>query len=416
MRKLIHLKNAGSILTLQSAFKKDGRNLLAQDCDIILSGSIICSPDTILYVGKDQNKINSFNEDIEKEIDLTNYSVTPEIVDSHTHLVFGGDRSSEYVERLNGVDYQEIAKKGGGINHTSSQTNQLTEEELFQESIQKIDQIVQYGVGTIEIKSGYGLNIKKEIELSKVIHRLKKRYAPKIQIINTFMAAHAVPKTFKNSNEYLTKVCIPALKEVSKLDIIDFVDIFHEDGYFTENDVRKLHSIASKLNLKLRIHADEFLDNNGASIAAELGFYSADHLLAISETGIKNLAQSNTVATLLPGTGYFLGKNQAPARKLLDKGCKVAIASDYNPGSCHLDNLLLIANLAAPNYKINQAELWSSITLNASHSLGIKTQGAIIEGLRPRFSFFKTKNINEVTYSWMKNYSQRIEEVDQFFF
>lgn len=416
MKDLILLSNVGSIMTLNSAHKKNGKNLKSSDLSIEKNTSMICSRDEILYVGSNETDINRFKNRIFQNIDLSEYSVVPEIVDSHTHLVFGGNRSDEYTMRLNGATYEEIANNGGGINHTSTYTNLQNSEQLFNESVKKIEKIISYGVGTIEIKSGYGLNIAKEIELSKIIDRLKKYFAPKTQIINTFMAAHAIPKEFSDSEQYLNEVCIPSLKELAKINILDFVDIFHEKGYFNERDVRRLYLECTKLNLKMRVHADEFCDNNGAKIAAELNFSSADHLLAISDSGIKALAESNTVATLLPGTGYFLGKKQAPARKLLDAGCKVAIASDYNPGSCHIDNLILIANLAAPNYKMNQAELWASITLNAAHSLGLDNQGAIIKGLRPRFTFFKTKNLNEITYSWTTNFVTRIEAVDQFFF
>jgi imidazolonepropionase len=415
MKKFIHLKNIGSVITLLSAYKKDGRNLKPNDCDLDKNISIICSQDSIEYVGTDQNSIEMYKDRIELTVNLREYSVTPEVVDSHTHLVFGGNRSDEYVKRLNGISYQDIAKQGGGINHTSTHTNDLSAEQLFRESVMKIEQIYQYGVGTIEIKSGYGLNVEKEIELSKIIERLKKHFAPRVQILNTFMAAHAIPANYQTSDQYMKEVCIPALKEVSKLGIIDFVDIFHENGYFSAENVKELNSVCHQLGLNMRVHADEFCDNNGAEIAADLKFFSADHLLAISDMGVKALANSSTVATLLPGTGYFLGKKQAPARKLLDAGCKVAIASDFNPGSCHIDNLILLSNIAAPNYKLNQAELWSSITLNAAHSLGLKKQGAIIKGLAPRFSFFKTPDINEVTYSWTKNLSERVQEVDQFF-
>lgn len=415
MRDLIHLKNAKSILTLESAFHKDGRSLNFKDLSILKSSSIIASKNKIIYVGDESEKIKNLEDRFSLEIDMNEFVITPEIVDSHTHLIFGGNRSYEYAMRLNGASYEDIANSGGGINHTSKSTNALSEEELFNDAVKKIIKINSYGVGTIEIKSGYGLNIEKEIQLSKIINRLKKHFYPKINIINTFMAAHAVPKIYNTSSEYIKKVCIPALEEVSTLGIIDFVDIFHEEGYFNESDVETLHQSCKRLNLKMRVHADEFVDNNGAAIASKLKFNSADHLLAISEDGIKALSNSNTVATLLPGTGYFLGKPQAPARRILDAGCKVAIASDFNPGSCHVDNVVLIANMAAPTYQMNQAELWSSITLNPAHSLGLKNQGAIKVGLKPRFSYFKVNSIDEISYSWTSNFSQRILEADQFF-
>ena len=413
---LIHLSNISNVLTLDSALKKDGRNLNSEDINIVKNTSIIASKDEILYVGNDQNLINNFKNKNILKVDLADYSVTPELIDSHTHLIFGGNRCDEYVMRLNGADYEEIAKANGGITHTSNATNNEPIHRLIESARERIEKIYSYGVGTIEIKSGYGLNLKKEIELSNAIHQLKLEFSPRINIVNTFMAAHAIPKNINSSDEYIEKICIPAMEQLASLKIIDYVDIFHEKNYFTEKNVRDLYHSAKKFNIPMRVHADEFHDNNGGSIAAELNFHSADHLLSISKKGIEDLSKTNTVATLLPGTGYFLGKKQAPARELLDSGCKVAIASDFNPGSCHLDNLLFIANLAAPNYKMNQAELWAAITLNAANSLGLKNQGAIVKGFKPRFSFFKTKNLNEVNYSWMTNFSQRVKEVDQFFY
>ena len=212
------------------------------------------------------------------------------------------------------------------------------------------------------------------------------------------MAAHAVPKDYASSNQYLKNVVLPALLELSNDNIIDAVDIFHEIGYFDTHDVIELFEYAHDLGLRLKIHADEFQDNSGASLAAQYNALSADHLLCTGEAGITALANSSTVATLLPGTGYFLGKPQAKARALLDAGAKVAIASDFNPGSCHFDNLLQVASLAAPNYKMNICELWAAITINASSALGL-------DASQPRFSVFKTDSISEITYSWGRNFA-----------
>ena len=198
---------------------------------------------------------------------------------------------------------------------------------------------------------------------------------------------------------------LPTLEILSKKDILDAVDIFLEEGYFNERDVRLLYSMASSHNIPLKIHADEFIDSNGAALACELGALSADHLLAISEKGVKALSNSSTVASLLPGTGYFLGKNQCNARRLLDSGAKVSIASDYNPGSCHQYNVLKVACLSAPNYKMNSTEFWSSITLNAAASLGKNNQGKLTIGSHSKFSFFKTNSIDEITYDWDSNHA-----------
>ena len=326
-------------------------------------------------------------------------------MDAHTHIVFGGDRAQEYADRLSGVSYEEIARRGGGILLTMKQTNEASVEELFNSACERIERLHSYGIGTIEIKSGYGLNFDKEHEVALVIDKLKKKYFPTIQIFNTFLAAHDVPRSFKNSREYLEEVVIPLLEKLAPLKIIDAVDIFHEKNYFDSEDVNILFSKASALGIARKIHADELNDNDGARLAIKHECLSADHLLKISDEGISALSKAKTVATLLPGTAFFLGKPLAPARKILDGGAKVAIASDFNPGSCHCDNLLLIASMAAAQLKMNQAEIWAGITLNAGAALGLSNQGALIPGMKPRFSLFKTESLSHITYNWGRNFS-----------
>lgn len=396
-------KHFSELITLERALKKDGRNLIPSDLSIINNATLVCNTDEILWVGEDQNLPLEYSEI--SAIDMSGKVAVPEIVDSHTHLVFGGDRAQEYGMRLNGASYEEIANRGGGILNSTKGTNEITLAELFKISQQRIKTIKSYGIGTIEIKSGYGLNFEKEYEISRLIHDLKTLFSPDIQIINTFMAAHAVPREFASSYEYTRDVVLPLLDRLADEKIIDCVDIFHEKNYFSDDDVISLFERAQRLNIPVKIHADEFNDNKGAVLATKYNALSADHLLATTEDGIFALKNSSTVATLLPGTGFFLGKKQANARLFLDNGVKVAMASDFNPGSCHCDNLLLIASLAAPQYKMNQAELWSAITLNAAHALGLKNQGALVVGLKPRMSFFNTDSIDRISYNWGKNLS-----------
>jgi len=201
----------------------------------------------------------------------------------------------------------------------------------------------------------------------------------------------------------MKEVVLPLLDKLAEEKIIDCVDIFHEQNYFSDDDVISLYDRASRHGIAVKIHADEFNNNGGAVLAAKYNALSADHLLQTNVEGIRALADSSTVATLLPGTGLFLGKPQANARGLLDAGVKVAMASDFNPGSCHCDNLLLIASVAAPMYKMNCAELWAAITLNASHALGLSHQGALISGFKPRFTVFKADSIDRITYNWGSN-------------
>ncbi len=396
-------KKFSEIATLSGAHQKDGRHLKASDLGIIKNASIVFDNEKILWAGADKDLPEEFMEKDYPEIDVSGKVCVPEIVDSHTHLVFGGDRAHEYSMRLNGASYEEIAAAGGGILNSMTGTQKLTRNELLKIATQRAKTIRSYGVGTIEVKSGYGLTFEKEYELSHVIHDLKNLVRPDIQIINTFMAAHAVPKEFSSSYEYLKEVVLPLLDKLGEEQILDCVDIFHEQNYFSHEDVVSLFERAKRWNINVKIHADEFNDNKGAVLATKYEALSADHLLRTSEDGILALAKSNTVATVLPGTGLFLGKEKANARALLDAGAKVAIASDYNPGSCHCDNLIMLTSIAAPMYKMSQAELWCAITMNAAHAVGLKNQGAIIPGLRPRFTVFNTDSIDRITYNWGKN-------------
>ncbi|MBF0206051.1 MAG: imidazolonepropionase [Oligoflexia bacterium] len=443
--KIIAYRDLSQIVTMAGAYKKNGRNLLPQDLSIIENASVVFDQEKIIWIGPEKEfplefELTAMSASNSLSIESHYYRghvLTPELVDSHTHLVFGGDRSNEYALRLNGANYQEIADAGGGILYSMKETNRLSAAELFALAKQRIETMATYGIGTIEIKSGYGLNYIKEREISEVIFDLKKFFAPQVQIINTFMAAHAVPPEFSNSTQYIDEVVAPLLRELGK-NSIDLVDIFHEQNYFSDEDLRKIFALARELDIPCKSHADEFNNNHGAKLAVEQGAISVDHLLQTDDEGIMALSKSNTVATLLPGTGLFLGKNMALARKFLDAGVRVAIASDYNPGSCHCDNLLLLASIAAPTYHMNLGELWAAITLNAAHALGLYDQGALLIGeevtknpggptnakanalhglnvfgnitsnitkntFRPRFSLFKCNNINQITYNWGKN-------------
>ena len=400
------LKNISQLVTLSGVARKDGRRLVPSDLGIIEKGSIVFNSKQILWIGE-ENSLPREYAHIGEVVDLEGKVVLPEIVDSHTHIVFAGDRSKEYSMRLNGDDYVEIARNGGGILYTMKKTNEASRAKLKKLALERIERIYSYGIGTIEIKSGYGLNVEKEEEISRLIYEIKNELAPRIKIVNTYMAAHAVPTNYKVSSDYLKEVVIPLMGKLALEEIIDAVDIFHEEGYFKWGDVEMLFQEATRLNISVKIHADEFCDNGGALLACKFHALSADHLLATGEEGIKALASSPTVATLLPGTGFFLGKKQVDGRKMLDAGVKVAIGSDYNPGSCHCDNLLMLASLVAPQYKMNISELWSAITYNGAHALGLKNQGALLVGLCPRFSLFDTDRIDKITYHWGRNLALR---------
>lgn len=396
-------RHLSQIVTLAEAHKKNGRKLVPDDLSIISDGAIVFDANKILWVGPDADIPELFSS--VPSHDLTGYVLTPGLVDSHTHVLFGGNRAQEYAQRLNGVDYQKIASSGGGILFTMKETLKQSDKQLFDLGIERIERIESYGIKTIEMKSGYALTSEGELRLLRVMKKLKEHFSGRVKLFSTFLGAHAVPQEYESSSEFLDEVVIPTLNAAAKESLVDAVDIFHENGYFSDADARKLFTATVAHGLKCKIHADEFHDNGSAALAVEFKALSADHLLRTGEVGIQLLARSETVATLLPGTAFFLGKPLANARGLLDAGAKVAIATDFNPGSCHCDNLLMIASISAPTLKMNQAEVWAAITLNAAHALGFMEQGVLLEGFTPSFSLFKANDVSEVTYNWGQNLS-----------
>jgi imidazolonepropionase len=428
MMRIFVYRNLNEIVTMESAHHKQGRFIEDSDLSIIKKATVIFNEEKILWVGTEEkyleclkNKTFDFIDDSSKlnsipsfeEFDLTGHILTPEIVDSHTHLVFAGNRADEYAMRLNGATYEQIALNGGGIISSMKAINELTREQLFQESVEKIKKIHELGIGTIEIKSGYGLNFAKEWEISQIIFDLKKYFFPKVQIINTFMAAHAVPPSFEKSESYMNQVVLPLLDRLAPLKIIDCVDIFHEKNYFNDDDLKNLANLTRLHQLKLKIHGDEFNNNHSAKLAVEYGAVSVDHLLNVDDEGIESLGkkENQTVATLLPGTSFFLGKKPARGSAMVKKGCKVAMASDYNPGSCHFPNLIHLASMALPLYGFGLGQFWTSLTLNGAHALGLYDQGAIIKNFQPRFSLFKATTHTHIPYYWGQNLAAPLKHI-----
>jgi imidazolonepropionase len=401
------LTHIHQMLTLKGVHQKNGRFLRPQDLGLIKKAAIVVENERILFAGTEeqyrellaQQQLPQF-----PEIKLPPSTiVTPEIIDAHTHLVFAGNRAQEYIQRLNGASYQDIAEQGGGIQFTVEQTRQASSEELFRLACLRIEKIISYGVGTLEIKSGYGLTFKDELKISHVIHQLKEHFQDRLHIIRTAMPAHAVGKEYAGKpDHYFHEVALKVMSELAEQKLIDGVDIFVEEGYFNKQHYLLLEKFAEKNRLTLHAHVDEFADHQGALLVTQGTYpaHSAEHLLATSLEGIKKLGASPTVANILPGTALFLGKPFAKVPLMLEHGVKLALSSDFNPGSCHCDNVLLLAQMAAASCKMNIAQLWASITYNAAHALNCMNQGAIDEGLRDKLSFFNANDYSEITYHW----------------
>jgi imidazolonepropionase len=304
--------------------------------------------------------------------------VSPGLVDPHTHLVFGGSRENELALKQKGVPYLEILANGGGILSTVAATRQSTERELIEKASFHLERMVAHGVTTIEAKSGYGLDQETELKQLRVTKKLAEKYP--ISIVSTFLGPHAIPSTHKDKPDTFLADMIRLLDLIKKDQLAEFVDIFCETGVFTIEQSREFLTKAKEKGFGLKIHADEIDSLGGAELAASLGAISADHLVAVSEDGMKSLGKKDTIAVLLPGTTFYLGKDQyAPARKMINKGVGVALATDFNPGSCVTENLQLIMALAALKLKMTAEEIWNAVTINAAYSIGRGNEAGTLE-------------------------------------
>ena len=311
-------------------------------------------------------------------IDAKNKIVLPCWCDSHTHSVYTGNRSDEYLQRIKGVSYQEIANNGGGILKSSRQINSISENELFFESKNRIEKLIKYGTGSLEIKTGYGLSYDGELKMLKVIKRLKESLP--IQIKSTFLGAHAIPKNYKKE-EYFRLVLDVMLPDFAKDELIDFVDIFCEKNYFSAEDTKILCNRASELGIASKIHVNQFNSIGGIKVAVDCGALSVDHLEVINKSDINILKQSKTIPVLLPGCSFFLGIEYADAKTLLSNEIPFAIASDYNPGSSPSGNMNFILSLACNKLKLTTEQAINAATINGAYAMGLSHKtGSLTKG------------------------------------
>jgi imidazolonepropionase len=303
-------------------------------------------------------------------IDATGRCVLPGLIDSHTHLVFAGTRDDEFEQRLQGLSYQEITGRGGGINATVARVRQASREELKSEARARLDALLHFGVTTVEVKSGYGLTLADELKCLEVMAELNAE-GP-LELVPTFLGAHAIPPEFHHDRAgYLRLLTHEMLPEIARRRLARFCDVFCEQGVFSLPESECILTRARELGFHLKLHADELSPLGGGELAARLGAVSADHLLCITDAGIDALADSDTVATLLPGTAFFLGLPYAPARRLIQRGLAVALASDCNPGTCPTENLPLVGTMACTQMRMLPAEVVTALTANAAAALGL---------------------------------------------
>lgn len=343
-----------------------------------------------------------------QKLDAGGRLVTPGLVDAHTHLIFGGWRQNELAMKIRNVPYLDILAAGGGILSTVKATHAATEDELAAKASEALDEMLRFGTTTCEAKSGYGLNKKEEVKQLKVIKRLNKEHT--MDVVSTFMGAHALPPEFKENREgYLKLLCEEMIPAVAKHKLAKFCDVFCETGVFTAKESRRILECGKQYGLIPKLHADEIDPIGGSQLAGEIGAISAEHLIVCPEEGIASLAQGGTIACLLPATSFYLNSTYAPARKMIEAGVPVALASDYNPGSCPCLNLQLVMNIACLKYRLTPEEVLTGVTLNAAAAIDMADRvGSIDRAKQADLVIWDAPDLNYLCYRLGSNLAHTV--------
>jgi len=406
----ILIKNANEVITLKSNAQGPRTKEQMQEIAVIENGSVLIEEERIVAVGAYEQLKADFPEIIKKAetIDATGKIVMPGLVDCHTHLVHGGTREHEFNMRLNGSTYMEIMNAGGGIHATTKRTRETSFNELYEKTMQHLDVFLKHGVTTVEAKSGYGLDWeteKKQLEVAKELQA-----AHHIDVISTFMGAHAVPRDYKGrEDEFVEVVVQEMLPKVAELELAEFNDVFCEKGVFTPEQSRRILEAGKALGLTPKIHADEIEPYQGAELAAEVGAISAEHLLVASDEGIRKMAEAGTIAVLLPGTAFFLRAPYARGRLMIDEGVPVAISTDFNPGSSPTMSLPFIMNLACMHMGMTLEEVLTATTINAAYALNRGEQvGSLEAHKKADVLILDVENYKQLQYFYGMNHTHTV--------
>lgn len=330
-----------------------------------------------------------------KIIDASNRFVLPTFVDSHTHLVFAASREAEFVDKINGMSYADIAKKGGGILNSAKKLQATSEEELFNFALQRVKEIIGFGTACVEIKSGYGLTVKDELKMLRVAKRIGEETP--LTVKTTFLGAHAIPKEYKDRNEYIDLVINQMLPQVAKEQLADYIDVFCEKGFFTPDETEKIIRAGEEFGLKGKIHANQLNVSGGVQVGVKTNSLSVDHLESMGQEEINVLKGSSTMPTLLPGAAFFLRTSYPPARDMISAGLPVALATDYNPGSAPSGKMPFMLSLACVNMRMTPQEAINAATMNSAYAMELlSSHGSITAGKAG--SVLITKEIPSIEY------------------
>ena len=399
MKTIIY--NIGKLYTMKNSKVPLKKKQLAK-CEILEDAYIVINEEKIEAIGT--GDYSQHVQEFTELFDAQGQIALPGLIDAHTHLVFGGSREHEYAQKLEGVDYLDILRGGGGILNTVAATRAASFDELYEKSMFFADMMLLHGVTTFEAKSGYGLNLDTEVKQLKVARKVDEDHP--CDIVSTFMPAHAIPQEYKENPEgYIELVINELLPAVAEMDLVKYVDIFCEDAVFNKEQSKRILTKAQKLGFTVKIHADEVVPMGGAALAAELHALSAEHLMATSDEDMDAMAQNEVIANLLPATTFNLGKNYAQARKMIDKGVAVTICSDFNPGSCPCENMQLTLQIASRGYTMSPIEVYNSAIVNGSCSLQMNDKiGSIEVGKQADIVIMNAKNIEYTIYHFGINH------------
>lgn len=407
--KPVWIQHAAQLATISGENAPRKRKEMS-DLGIIEDGSVWIEDGVVKAIGTTEELKKQFGDratdaDI---IDATGRLVTPGFVDPHTHVVYGGSREREFEMRLEGATYMDIMNAGGGIHATSRMTREATEDELVEQSSRRLDSFLKHGVTTVEGKSGYGLNWETELKQLRAAKRLNETHP--IDLVSTFMGAHAVPLEYKGKeDEYIDSIINDMLPIVAEEKLAVFNDVFCEVGVFTPEQSERILEAGKKLGLTPKIHADEIESYGGAELAAKVGAISAEHLLKASDEGIKAMAEAGVIACLLPATALFLREDAAQGRKMVDEGVAVAISTDCNPGSSPTTSMPLVMNLACISMRLTPAEALVAATMNAACAIGMEAKvGSLEVGKQGDVVMWDISNYQELQYLFGVNHVDKV--------
>lgn len=341
---------------------------------------------------------------VDQKINCEGRVVLPTWCDSHTHIVYAGSREQEFVDRINGLSYEEIANRGGGILNSAKKLNQTTEEEIYNQSKKRLEEVIAQGTGAVEIKSGYGLSVEGELKMLRVIKRLKENYA--LPIKATFLGAHAFPTEFKENHQgYIDLIVNEMLPKIAEEKLADYIDAFLETGYFSVEETQQIMEAGKKFGLRAKIHVNQFTAINGIKACVEHDALSVDHLEIVTDEDIEVLKNSNTIAVALPSCSFFISIPYTPARKMIDAGLPLALATDFNPGTTPSGNMNLVVATACIKMKMTPEEAINAATINGAYAMGIsETHGSITVGKKANLIITKPiSSYYQIPYAFGSN-------------